>query len=264
MVAEPRRDASRDDTVPLDSVRPLASPPKPAPTLVSLLAPGSFAADQYESLRHLVKWTAETRGHRVFAITSAAPGDGKTLTSINLAGALAHGTGARVLLVDGDLRRPAVFAQLGLDEAAYPKGLTQVALDGSVALSEVVLHCPEHRLFLVATGAPAGTPYDILSAPAVGHFFEEARRHFHFVIVDGPPAVGFPDFRLIEKWADGSLLVVSEGTTPRKMLQLALEAVDKKKAMGVVLNRADVKDVSRYYDAYYRKSKSPPEPVDPS
>lgn len=256
MRAEPRHDAGRDDTVPLESVEPLADPARPDSTLVSLLAPGSFAADQYEALRHLVKWTAETRGHKVFAVTSAAPGDGKTLTSINLAGALAHGAGARVLLVDGDLRRPSVFAQLGLDETAYPTGLTQIALDGSMPLGQVVRYCPEYRLHLVPTGTPAGTPYDVLSAPAVGRFFQETRRHFHFVIVDGPPAVGFPDFRLIDKWADGSLLVVSEGTTPRKMLQLALEAVDTKKSMGVVLNRADVREVSRYYDAYYRKGKT--------
>jgi capsular exopolysaccharide synthesis family protein len=251
--ADAARGTRRDEVVPLESVEPIGHTSKPDHGLVSLVAPGLFAADQYEALRHFVERQAETSGHKVMAVTSPTPGDGKTLTSINLAGALARGVGAQVLLVDGDLRRPAVFSQLGLDDSSCPKGLTQIALDGSLALREVVRYCPEHRLFLLSTGEPASTPYDVLGAPAMGRFFEEARRHFHFVIVDTPPAVGFSDFRLLERWADGSLLVVSEGITPRKMLELALDIVDPKKARGIVLNHADVKAVSRYYDSYYRQ-----------
>lgn len=257
MGVELKREVGRDDLLPLDAVRPLEAPPQPRPTHVSLVAPGTFAADQYEALRHLVKWTAESKGHKIFAVTSAAPGDGKTLTSINLAGALAHGADTRILLVDADLRRPAVLHQLGIDHAVCPKGLAQAALDGSVRLSDVVRYCPDQRLYLLPTGSPAGAPYDVLAAPAAARFFEDARRRFHFVIVDCPPAVGFPDYRLIERWADGTLLVVSEGRTPRRMLRLALDVVDKKKSLGIVLNRADVRDVSRYYDAYYQQR--PPE-----
>jgi capsular exopolysaccharide synthesis family protein len=259
MGAQPKNEPSRAELLPLDGIQPLEKPPLPSPVHVSLVAPGTFAADQYQALRHLVKWTAETRGHKVFAVTSAAPGDGKTLTSINLAGALAHGPGTRVLLVDADLRRPAVFAQLGLERSLYPKGLAQVAT-GSARLRDVVRHCPEHRLFLLPGGADAGAPYDILGSSAISRFLEEARKYFHFVVVDAPPAVGFPDFRLIEKWADGSLLVVSEGHTPRGLLKLALDVIDRKKSMGIVLNRADVRDVSRYYDAYYKARPADPGP----
>jgi protein-tyrosine kinase len=259
MGAEPKHARPREEPLPLDGVRHLEKPPQPGPEHVSLVARGTFAADQYEALRHLVKWTAETRGHKVFAVTSAAPGDGKTLTSINLAGALAHGAGTRVLLVDADLRRPAVFAQLGLERALYPDGLAQVAL-GQARTRDVVRFCPEHRLYLLPGGAEAGAPYDVLAAPTVARFLDDARSHFHFVVVDAPPAVGFPDFRLIERWADATLLVVSEGRTPRGMLKLALDVVDRKKSLGIVLNRADVKDVSRYYDAYYQKRPADPGP----
>jgi capsular exopolysaccharide synthesis family protein len=261
--AEPKHEPSREELLPLDGIRDLEKPPRPAPEHVSLVAHGTFASDQYESLRHFVKWTSESRGHKVFAVSSAAPGDGKTLTSINLAGALAHGPGTRVLLVDADLRRPAVFAQLGLERAHYPKGLTQVAW-GQARLRDVVRFCPEYRLHLLPGGAEAGAPYDVLGSPALASFLDEVRRYFHFVIVDAPPAVGFPDFRQIEKWADGTLLVVSEGRTPRGLLKLAFDVLDRKKSMGIVLNRADVKDVSRYYDAYYKKrpADAGPSPAD--
>jgi len=259
MPTETTRETSREAPEALESFLPLAGPLQPSPKLVSLVAPGSFEADQYESLRHLVRWSAETHGHKVFVVTSAAPGDGKTLTSVNLAGALAHGAEARVLLVEGDLRQPAVLAMLGLDESAHPTGLVQVALSGST-LHDVVRRDPKHRLHLAPAGEPSGSPYDVLSAPPVSRFFEDARRHFDFVVVDAPPAVGFPDYRLLEKLADASLLVVSEGVTPRRMLQLAVENVDAKKSMGIVLNRADVRDVSRYYESYYRPRR-PAEPA---
>jgi capsular exopolysaccharide synthesis family protein len=244
----------------LGAVEPVVHKAKPDEALVSLHAPGTFAADQYEALRHLVEREAETSGLRVLALTSATPGDGKTLTSINLAAALARGAGVRVLLVDGDLRRPSVLSQLAVDPSSCPKGLAHFVNDTSMPIERVVRHCAEHRLYLAATGQTASAPYDILGSPAMGRFFAQARRHFHFVVVDSPPAVGFPDYRQLEKWVDGTLLVVGEGTTPRKMLELALEIVDPKKARGIVLNRADVQAISRYYKGYYHKDPSPAPP----
>ena len=85
-------------------------------TLVSLAAPGSFAAEQYQALRLKIERLQQTRGVRVLAVTSPGVSDGKTMTSINLAGALAHGPGARVLLIDADLRRPERRHPLGLHD----------------------------------------------------------------------------------------------------------------------------------------------------
>ncbi len=82
--------------------------------LVSLTAPASFAAEQYQGLRLTIERVGRARNMQVIAVTSPGAGEGKTLTSINLAGALARGNEARVLLIDADLRRPAVARQLGL------------------------------------------------------------------------------------------------------------------------------------------------------
>src|SRR5688572_18446821 len=83
-----------------------------AEQLVSFVAPGSFAADQYRSLRHIVEQMRKESDVRVLAVTSPTPGDGKTLTTLNLAGALAQAAGARVLVIDADLRRPSITGYL--------------------------------------------------------------------------------------------------------------------------------------------------------
>src|SRR5687768_12299346 len=81
-----------------------------------LAAPGSFAAEQYQALRLKIEGLQQTRGVRVLAVTSPGVSDGKTVTSINLAAALARGPDTRVLLIDADLRRPSVAKQLGLPD----------------------------------------------------------------------------------------------------------------------------------------------------
>src|SRR4051794_11023248 len=85
--------------------------------LVSLTAPASFAAEQYQGLRLTVERLRRSRDVRVIAVTSPGAGDGKTVTSINLAGALARGTDGRVLLIDADLRRPAIAQRVGIEES---------------------------------------------------------------------------------------------------------------------------------------------------
>ena len=98
--------------------------------LVSLTAPSSFAAEQYQGLRLTIERLARTREMRVVAVSSPAAGDGKTVTAINLAGALARGTADRVLLIDGDLRRPSVARQLGVPDATI--GLADALLTDGV------------------------------------------------------------------------------------------------------------------------------------
>src|SRR3989442_12309511 len=85
------------------------------PSLVSLKAPASFAAEQYQGLRMTVEQLKRLRDVRMIAVTSPSAGDGKTLTSINLAGVLSRGSDARVLLIDADLPRPQIAARLGLN-----------------------------------------------------------------------------------------------------------------------------------------------------
>src|SRR5437870_10136651 len=104
--------------------------------LVSLIAPASFAAEQYQALRLKIERIRQNRELRIIAVTSPAAADGKTVTSINLAGALARGSHARVLLIDADLRRPALADELHL--AAAKIGFADLIDSADVDLGEAV------------------------------------------------------------------------------------------------------------------------------
>ncbi len=244
----------REATLGIASLPSLRPQSPPDPRLVTLHDPESFAAAQYQALRHVVERARESRGLRMVAVTSPAPADGKTLTAINLSLALARSPELRVLLVDADLRRPSIFNRLGLRSHAV-KGLAHAATSESVSVQDVIGYCPDFSLFLIPSGHSDLGPYDILSSSALTKFLEAAREQFDCIVIDSPPMVGFSDYRLLEERVDGSLIVVAAGVTPRRMVEMAIEAVDPKKALGLVLNRADVTSMARYYDKYYRHKR---------
>jgi capsular exopolysaccharide synthesis family protein len=217
------------------------------PTLVSLLAPSSFAADQYRVLRHLIE-EKRSEGLGVLAVTSPAPGDGKTLTTVNLAACLAEAANSRILLVDADLRRPAVLARLGLGNRT-PRGLVDVVLDEHVQVENVVRRVARSNLYLMPAGKVRTSPYEILKSARLSTLFTEVRRNFDFVVIDTPPIVAFPDYRLIEKVVDGSLLVVAAHRTKGEGVDEAVSLLDPAKALGIVFNQADLG--ARYYRGAY-------------
>lgn len=222
---------------------------EPDSHLVSFLDRASFEAEQYRILRHLVEERSRRTGLRILAVTSPGPGEGKTLTSLNLAGALAQAPGTRVLLIDADLRRPSLIPCLGLDCGA-DQGLAEAMTDPSVGIEDVALYSARFNLWVMPPGNSPIPAYEVLQLPSLADVLEDARQRFDFVIVDTPPAVAFPDYRLLEKWIDGSLLVICAGRTPRKMMESALGILDPAKALGIVFNGASG-GAARYYGNYY-------------
>src|SRR5258705_7913641 len=125
--------------------------------LVALTSPGSFAAEQYQGLRLTIERLRRGRTLQIIAVTSAAAGEGKTLTAINLAGAVARGAeGARVLLIDADVRRPAVARQLAIDAAS--KGLTEVVADPQATLDSATQKLKPFNLSILTAGTPHSAP----------------------------------------------------------------------------------------------------------
>jgi capsular exopolysaccharide synthesis family protein len=221
--------------------------PRVAEQLISLVAPSSFAADQYRGLRHLVELLRKESGFHVLAVTSPGPGDGKTVTTLNLAGALAQSADARILVIDADLRKPSVGNYLGLN-LRLP-GLSEAIADPHYELASVVRRLDGFNLSVLPAGKPHIAPYELLNSPRLEGLLREARLQYDFVVVDTPPFVGMPDGRLIERGVDGFLVVVSAHRTPRKMLAEALNTIDPAKVVGVVFN-ADDRPTSGYYGSY--------------
>ena len=206
--------------------------------LVSLLAPTSFEAEQYRALRHLIEQLHKSTGLAVVAVSSPSVADGKTTTSINLAGALAQARDARVLLIDTDLRGAALGPRLGLKEGVGP-GFVEAILDANLPLAAVVQARPQLNLSVLPAGRFPSAPYEVLMSPRVGELLAEARRQYDYVILDTPPLVSVPDCRVIEKWVDGLLIVVTAHRTSRKFVEEALNVTDRAKVVGLIFNGDD-------------------------
>jgi capsular exopolysaccharide synthesis family protein len=219
--------------------------------LVSLLAPVSFEAEQYRALRYHLEDLHTSAGLALIAVTSAAPGDGKTMTAINLAGALAQARDARVLLVEADIRRPSVALSLGLGRSTRP-GLVDAIQDSSLPLENVVQRCPGCNLTVLPAGQPAAAPDETLKSERLAILLADARRQYDYVVLDAPPLVPLSDARILAKVIDGFLLVVAAHKTSRKLLEEALNVVDPSKVIGLVFNNDDRLQTTyyRYYSAY--------------
>ena len=216
--------------------------------LVSLVAPAAFEAEQYRALRHTVEQLHKSRDLRIVAVSSPGVGDGKSTTAINLAGALAQAPDARVLLVDADLRRPAVATLLGLGGSDGP-GLVNAILDPAVTLEQVARPCSPFNLSVIPAGQAPPSPYEVLKSPRRGELLQEARRHYDYIVMDAPPLCPVQDCRVIAHWVDGFLLVVAAHRTPRGLLGEALNVVERGKILGLIFN-GDDQPPSRFYGYY--------------
>ena len=202
--------------------------------LVSLQAPSTAAAEQYRVLRHLVETLRRRANLQVIGVTSPAGGDGKTVTAINLAGALSQSDDARVLLIDMDLRHPAIARYLHIEQAR-PTLADALGTPG-LALKDSVLQISRFNLAVLQAPVSAAAPYELLRSPRLETLLSEARQQYDYVVVDSPPFVPYPDCRLISKSVDGFVMVVASNRTPRGVLAEALKAMDPEKAIGYVFN----------------------------
>src|SRR5947208_3652312 len=134
--------------------------------LVCLHAPASYEAEQYRTLAHTVELMHKDTGLRVLAVTSATAGDGKTTTAINLAGALAQSSEARVILVCADLRKPSVIEHLGME---YPHlvGLSTAIQNPAYTLTQVA-ESLQRNLSVLSAGPCPDNPYEVLKSPLLG------------------------------------------------------------------------------------------------
>jgi capsular exopolysaccharide synthesis family protein len=219
-----------------------------AEPLVSFAAPASFEAEQYRTLRHLVERLARDDRSQVFAVTSAGAGEGKTITTLNLAGSLAQSPEARVLVIDGDLHRPAVAQYLGLS-GSRSAGLAEAILHGDRGLVPFVRRIDALNVSVMLAGGRSAGPYELLASPRLEDVMGEARGSYDYVLIDTPPVLPLADSRLLARVIDGYIVVVAAHTTPRRSLAEALDLLDRAKVVAVVFN-GDDRPLSTYYGSY--------------
>jgi protein-tyrosine kinase len=189
------------------------------------------AGEQYRMAR--TKLLHHPRQPRLVVISSAGSGDGKTVTAINLAGAMALKSEAEILLVDGDLRRSQIAPLLGIPNSP---GLADV-LGGRCQLEDAIVRLEQFpNLCVLPGGKPTANPTELLDSNRWLALCASVKEQFKYVIFDAPPIAAVADYDLIQAHCDGVVLVVRPDHTDRKRCLQALEIVPKERLIGVVMN----------------------------
>lgn len=198
--------------------------------------------EQFRRLAATLHHAQLANGLRDVMLTSASPGDGKTLTAVNLALVLAESYRYRVLLVDADLRRPSIPNVVDLSDGCGLSEALTSATEQKLALVQIT-----QRLTLLPAGRPISNSIEALTSPRMRQILEEAATRYDWVILDAPPVGPATDARLLAQMVGGTLLVVHAGKSQCPDVQKAIEAIGREQIIGVVLNGVEITGATDYY-----------------
>ena len=220
--------------------------------VVTISDPESGAAEQYRLLAMRIQQQCAGCGTQVVTITSAVGKEGKSLTAINLAVALADTTGAKVLLIDADMRKPSINQYLNITSHAA-KGFYRLLVEPEEGLEKHIVKVK--NLHVIPGSLQSSDPVAALASPKARVVFERMKREYDYIIVDAPPTLPIADSHILGSMSDKVLFVVRSRETPREVFQHAVEGFDAANLLGAVLNDVDYQR-SRYAYAYEYYTKS--------
>jgi len=225
----------------------------PESRLVALTDPNSLGAETFRALATRLDDMRKQRELKSFQVTSSVINEGKSVVAGNAAVTLAQYTGSRTLLVEGDFHRPSLAALLGVNELP---GLSHWWSGQNPELTRFVHQLQGMSLWFLPAGEILDRPSDILRSQRFVKAFGQLASHFEWIVVDSTPMLPVVDVNLWSKLVDGTLLVVRETVTPIKALRKGLQALDRPKLIGVVINEASESDQGNYYGQYPGMGKS--------
>jgi len=204
--------------------------------------------EQFRRLAATLHHAQQANGLRSVMVTSAAPGDGKTLTAVNLALVLAESYRYNVLLVDADLRRPSIPSVVDLSDGSGLSEALRAVTEQKLALVPIT-----ERLTLLPAGQPISNSIEALTSPRMQQILREATARFDWVVLDAPPVGPTTDARLLTEMVGGTLFVIHAGKTQYPEVQQAIEALGREQILGVVLNGVEDKPSDGYYYGVTRR-----------
>lgn len=189
----------------------------------------------------------QTRPLKKVLITSTIPQEGKSMISANLACALADGSDAKILLIEGDLRRPSLSHMFGTKKQP---GIYEWLRENHDSINNIY-KLKDAGLWILPAGNASGNPIELLQSHRLSALMNRVAEWFDWIIIDSPPVLPLADTSVWMRLADGVLLVTRQGTTQKQQLTKGIEALEKDKVIGAIVNGSIASEYSGYY---YRSS----------
>ena len=212
----------------------------------------AMTAEQFRVLHARLEQLRKTRDQKVFCITSAVQGEGKTFTAVNLALTMAKDFGKKTLLMDLDCKK-AIAQKLQGNGKWGGTGWVEVAL-GHAGLQEALVPLISNLLFLLPVGKINRSLSNPITTKGFCDLVQDGRKQFDYIVMDAPPVLSLADVQLLEDLVDGIILVVRAGATKRDAVLKAHSSLRREKILGLVLNDVKKDPMNYYYSNYYSSS----------
>jgi capsular exopolysaccharide synthesis family protein len=213
--------------------------------LVSVAEEGSLGAEKFRFLAVRLRHLRQNRPLKKILITSTIPQEGKSTVSANLACTLARRKNQKTLLLEGDLRRPTIVNQFGVGKIP---GLCEWL--GGQTDSINIYKLESLGLWILPAGATPQNPLELMQSGKLSLLMEQLEAWFDWIVIDSPPVLPLADTSLWSRLADGILLVTRKGTTEKQQLKRGLEAIEKSKLLGALVNSSANAAHTDYYQRY--------------
>jgi capsular exopolysaccharide synthesis family protein len=212
--------------------------------LVCLTDPESPTAEAIRLLGVRLRDLRRTRPLKTVLITSTIPQEGKSTISANLACVFAQVPGEKTLLLEGDLRRPSLLQMFGTEATS---GISECVKDEGPQLTGIY-RLENTGCWILPAGRSQSNPLELLQAHELKVLMDRLTAYFDWIIIDSPPVLPLADTSIWMRMADGVLLVTRQGITQKRQLEQGLEALDRRKLLGAVVNGGIASAYSGYYD----------------
>lgn len=219
------------------------------PTLLTPESPFAYA-EAYKTLRTNLSFASFSKQYKKIIITSAIPNEGKSTVAMNLGITLAE-SGAKVLLIDCDLRNPTLRRLLRV-RSEYKKGLTSL-LAGQAHPNDFIIKHPKIGCDVLLAGTIPPNPVELLTSPQMGALLEKFSAEYDYIICDTPPVSVVTDAAALSRYCDGVIMVVRQNASTREQVHIAkrnLEAVQAN-IIGAIMSHYDMSQDTHASNSYY-------------
>ncbi len=240
------RGAEESSTNYLGQFQTMYASPPPNSKLICLTAKESLGAEKFRFLGVRLRQLHQSRPLKKVLVTSTLPEEGKSMVCANLAATLARKESQKILLLEGDLRRPTLPHQLGLGKIP---GLSEW-LQGEFCPITNIYRLEGCGFWFLPAGIPPVNPLELMQSGRLSGLMDQLEIWFDWIVIDSPPVLPLADTSVWARLADGVLLVTREGTTEKQQLQRGLQALEPAKLLGAVVNYATDTSHENYYQRY--------------